>query len=146
VLHAEGVVEGWRFHAVDVVVEQRRPLTTGLLAFGWSTALTSTGIRGALREATRLATPQWRPLGLMAALATNQRLLVFRGDTWSSVWYSAIRELIPRPADGQLQLVFESDPPYLLLGESVPYLTVVITTVLARGYGVEAVAGMLRVA
>jgi len=146
VLHAEGAADGWRFHAVDVVVERRRPIGAGLITLGMSAALTSVGNRRAMLDAEQLAVPQWRPLGFMPMLATNQRLLVFHDGVWQSVWYSAIRQLLPRPADGQLELIFETDPPYLLVGEWVPYLTVAITTVLAHGHGVEAVAAMLHVA
>jgi hypothetical protein len=144
VLHAEATAEGWRFHAVDVVVERRRPIAAGLLTLGMSAALTSIGNRRALREAERLAASGWRPLGTMPVLATNQRLLLLHDGAWGSVWYSAIRQLVPCPVEGRLDLIFEADPPYLLVGEWVPYLTVVITAVLAQCYGVDAVASMLR--
>lgn len=146
VLHAQLEAGGWRFNGVDVVYERRRMVAAGLVTFGVGAALTSIGNRRARHRAELLAAPQWRPLGFMPMLATNQRLLVFHEGAWQSVWYSAIRQLIPTPADGRLELVFEADAPYLLVGEWVPYLTVVITTVLAHGYGVDAVAAMLRVA
>jgi hypothetical protein len=144
VLHAEAVIAGWRFHAAEVVVEHRRLVGTGLFTFGVAAALNSIGGRRAREEAERLAAPRWRSLGSMPVLATNQRLLLLHEGAWASVWYSAIRQVLPRPGEHRLELVFEDDPPYLLAGEWVPFLTVVIVTVLARGYGVEAVAHMLR--
>lgn len=144
VLHAQAEAAGWRFHGLDVVVEQRRPLVFGgPVAFGLAAAASAIGNRRARSNAERLAAPQWRPLGVMPVLATNQRLLVFHDGVWGSVWYSAIRQLIPRPTEGRLELLFEDDPPYLLVGEWLPYLTVVVTAVLAQVRGVDAVTAML---
>lgn len=144
-LHAFGEAEGWRFHGVDVFVDQRRPVVLGgPITFGVGALLTSRGNRRALADAERMAAPQWRPLGLMPVLATSQRLLVQRDGVWGSVWYSAIRQFLPAVDEGRLQLLFEDDPPYLLAGEWVPYLSVVMATVLAQGYGVQALASVLR--
>lgn len=41
-------------------------------------------------------------------------------------------------------MTFESDPPYCLAGPWVPYLTVIVTTVLAGDRGVDAVADVPR--
>jgi hypothetical protein len=144
VLHAEAVIAGWRFHAAEVVVEHRRLVGTGLFTCGVAAALNSIEGRRAREDAERLAAPQWRSLGSMPVLATSQRLLLLHEGAWASVWYSAIRQVLPRPGEHQLELTFEDGPPYLLAGEWAPYLTVVIVTVLARGYGVDAVAHMLR--
>ncbi len=145
-LHAQLDAEGWRFHGVDVLYEQRRMAAAGLVTFGVSAALTSIGNRRARRRAEQMAAPQWRPLGPMPVLVTNQRLLVFHEGVWQSVWYSGIRQLIPNVTDHRLELLFEADPPYLLVGEWVPYLTIVVSTVLAQEYGVDAVATMLGAA
>lgn len=146
-LHARVDANGWRFHGMDVVVEQRQLLAMGgLLTFGIASAANSIGNRRARAEAERLAAPQWRPLGSMPLLATNQRLLAFHEGEWASVWYSAIRQIVPSVDDCRLELIFEDDPPYLLTGEWVPYLTVIITAVLAGHYGVDAVASILQTA
>jgi len=144
VLHADATIAGWRSHAAEVAVEPRRRMGTGLFTFGVAAALNSIEGRRAREEVERLAAPQWRSLGTMPVLATNQRLLLLHEGAWASVWYSAIRKVLPRPGEHQLELIFEDDPPYLLAGDWVPYLTVVIVTVLARGYGVDAVASMIR--
>jgi hypothetical protein len=145
VLHGELVAGGWRFHAADVVVEQRRLVAVGgLFTFGIAAAANSIGNRRAWAEAERIAAPQWRPLGAMPLLATNQRLLAFHEGQWASVWYSAICRIVPSVEDSRLELIFEDDPPYLLVGEWVPYLTVIITAVLAQHHGIERFATMLR--
>ncbi len=147
VLHGELIAEGWRFHGADVVVEQERLVAMGgLFTFGIAAVANSIGNRRAQVEAERLAAPQWRPLGSMPLLATNQRLLVLHEGEWASVWYSAIRQIIPSIDDFRLELIFEDDPPYLLAGEWVPYLTVIITAVLVEHFGVDAVASIVQTA
>lgn len=78
-----------------------------------------------------------------ASVGDEPTALRFHDGVWGSVWYSAIRQLIPHPAEGRLELLFEDDPPYLLVGEWVPYLTVVVTAVLAQVHGVDTVMTML---
>jgi len=146
-LHSELMAEGWRFHGLDVAVEQQRILAVGGIAmFGLAAMANGRANRRARVEAERFAAPQWRPLGLVPVLATNKRLLVLHEGAWASVWYSAIRQVIPALEQGRLELLFEDDPPYLLVGEWVPYLTVIITAVLADHYGVDAVASTLLTA
>jgi len=79
-------------------------------------------------------------------LATNRRLLVLHEGAWWSVWYSAITWVALDAEAGRLDLRFEADPPYLLVGEWAPYVAVVIVAVLSEAHGVEAVADLLRVA
>ncbi len=144
VLHASVEAHGWRHHALDVIVEERRFLAMGgPIVFGLTVAASAIGNRRVRATAERLAAPQWRPLGSLPILATNERLLVFFEGQWAPVWYSAIRQMIPDMANGRLQLIFEDDPPYALCGEWVPYLTVVLTTVLADRHGVNTVASTL---
>ncbi len=144
ILHASVEANGWRHHAAEVIVDQRRFLAMGgPIVFGLSAAASAIGNRRALAEAERLAAPQWRPLGHLPILATNERLVVFFEGQWASVWYSAIRQIIPDMHNAGLQLIFEDDPPYALSGECVPYLIVVLTTVLAARLGVDSVASTL---
>ncbi len=144
VLHAEVVAYGWRFHGVDVVYEEPRAVGIGgPVVF----ALTALGIAAARRrvraEAARLAVPQWRPLGHLRILATDQRLLVFYQGSWASVWYAGICVLRPALPEQRLEMLFEDDPPYALAGRWVPYLAVVLTTSLAQICGVDALADAL---
>lgn len=62
---------------------------------------------------------------------------------WASVWYNAIRELLPDLEVGRLAMTFENNPPYCLTGPWVPYLTVIVTMLLARDRGVRAVGDVL---
>jgi hypothetical protein len=132
-LHADVPAEGWRYQAMDVSYTEARavaiggPLIVGLVAAGSALAR-----RRARREAEALAAPQWHPLGGLRILATDRRLLVWHEGAWASVWYDAIRELHPAMEAGRLDMTFGNDPPYCLAGPWVPYLTVIVTTVLAR--------------
>lgn len=84
----------------------------------------------------RLQAPRWHALGVLPIVATSHRLLAFRQATWHSVWISSITELRPELDAGRLELRFESDPPYLLVGPAAPYLAVVLATALVRSSAV----------
>ncbi|HTN99817.1 MAG TPA: hypothetical protein VL068_04000, partial [Microthrixaceae bacterium] len=116
----------------------------GPLVFGIVAASSAAARRRVRREAEALAAPQWRPLGELRVLATDRRLLVWHEEAWASVWYDAIRELRPDLDAGRLDMTFDNDPPYCLAGPWVAYLTVVVTTVLAQGRGVDSVIDALR--
>lgn len=144
VLHAVGIATGWRYQALDVAYEQRRGFAIGgPILFGVTAAVTAGANRRARQDAARRAVPQWRPLGQLQLLATSHRLLVLHAGTWASVWYDAILQVRPVVGDGRVELIFEDDVPYALVGSWVPYLTVVLTTVLAERFGTSAVAAAL---
>lgn len=144
VLHARVDAAAWRFQALDVAYEQCRGFAVGgPIMFGVTTAATTAANRRAREAAERLAAPQWRSLGHVPVLATNHRLLVLHQGAWASVWYEAIRHMRPVFAENRLELMFEDDPPYALHGPWVPYLAVVIATVLAERAGSTAVASAL---
>jgi hypothetical protein len=144
VAHAELDAYGWRFEAAEVVYEQRTVLAGGgPLLFGLRAAATAVGNRRARDAAERQAAPQWRPLGPLRVVATNQRLLVFHQGVWASVWLGAICQLHPLLAEQRLELMFEDEPPYALSGAWVPYLAVVMATALAAQRGVAAVAAVV---
>jgi hypothetical protein len=144
VLHADVPAQGWRFHGADVTyVAPHVVAIGGPLMFGLTAAGSAVARRRARREAEALAAPQWRPLGGLRILVTDRRLLAWHKGAWASVWYSVIREFRPDLATGRLDMTFESDPPYCLAGPWVPYLTVVVTTLLAGDRGVGAVEDAL---
>jgi hypothetical protein len=144
VLHASVDATAWRFQALDVAYERQRLLAVGgPLVLGLTAAASAAANRRARADAERLAAPQWRPLGLVPILATSHRMLVQRAGAWGSVWYGAIRQLRPALPDHLLELYFEDDPPYALEGPSVPYLAVVLATVLADRLGSDAVRSAL---
>ncbi len=145
-LHADLTAYGWRFHGVDVLYEEPRLLGIGgPIFFAVTAAAAASARRRARAEAERLATPQWRSLGYLRILATDRRLLVLYQGAWASVWYAGIRQMHPAVYEQRLQLLFEDDSPYALAGPWVPYLTVVLTAVLADQLGVDALANALAV-
>ena len=144
VLHADVTTEGWRFHGADVTYAAPHAVVIGgPLMFGSSPLGAPLSRRRARREAETLAAPQWRSLGELRILATDRRLLVWYEGAWASVWYDAIREFCPDLAAGAARPDFDDDPPYCLAGPWVPYLTVIVTTLLAATViaAVDAVAG-----
>lgn len=144
VLHASGCATAWRYQPLDVAFEQRRCVVLGgPMLFGVAAAATAAANRRAREDAERRAGAQWRPLGQLQLLATSDRLLVLHQGAWASVWYDAIRQMRPFLAEGRLELIFEDDPPYALAGPWVPYLAVVVGTVLAERLGTSAVAAAL---
>lgn len=146
VLHGDLTAEGWRFHGADVAYAAPRAVALGgPLMFGLVAASSATARRRALREAEALAAPQWRPLGRLRILATDRRLLVWHDGAWAAVWHHAIREIRPDLEAGRLEMMFDDDPPYCLAGPWVPYLTVIVTTLLARDRGIAAIDDALRV-
>ena len=132
-LHADLWAHGWRYQAIDVVYQAPRvvafggPMVFGLAALGSAAAR-----RRARLDAEARAMPQWRPLGVLRVLATNRRLLVWHDGAWASVWLNSILELHPMLDARRLDLTFEGDPAYCLTGSWVPYLAVVVGTVMAE--------------
>lgn len=145
-LHADLPAQGWRFHKAEVTYAAPRVVAIGgPLMFGLTVAGSAVARRRARHAAEALAAPQWRPLGGLRILVTDRRLLVWHKGAWASVWYGVIRELRPDMAVRRLDMTFESDPPYCLAGPWVPYLTVIVTTLLASDRGVGAVEDALAV-
>lgn len=147
VVHADVTAEGWRFEGADVTYATPHAVGVGgPLMFGLVAAGSAAARRRARQDAEAMAAPQWRPLGALRLLATDRRLLVWHEGEWASVWYHAIREIRPDLAAERLDMTFDDDPPYCLAGPWVPYLTVILTTVLARDRGITAVGDALQVA
>lgn len=122
-LHASG----WRYFALDQLAYERRTLLVGgPFLMGLTGIVSAIGNSRRRRDAERVAAPQWRPLGQLRIVVTSQRLLVWFDQVWWSVWYSAIADIRPDPANSCLDLYFEADPPYRLVGPHVPALCVVL--------------------
>jgi hypothetical protein len=84
------------------------------------------------REARRLAAqaaPQWRVLGLLRVILTNQRFLVYAEDQyqWLSFWHSGLQEYRPR-ADFGLELLYPDCSPVLLRGPMIPWTSVALAS------------------
>lgn len=118
---------GWRYFALDDVVYERRTLL-----LGGSILLPLTGVMSFLanrrrrHEAERLAAPQWRALGPMHVVVTDQRLLVWFDGEWSSVWLASVTDVQCHP-DGALDLFFDVDPPYRFSGPDSALFTKAVT-------------------
>ena len=65
------------------------------------------------------------PPSSLATPTPHQRLVWFE-QAWWSVWYSAITDIRTDPANSSLDLFFEVDPPYRLIGPHIPALAVVL--------------------
>lgn len=145
-LHADLWAHGWRYQAIDVVYQAPRVVAFGgLMVFGLAALGSAAARRRARRDAESRAVPQWRPLGALRVLATNRRLLVWHDGAWASVWLNSILELHPMLDARRLDLTFEGDPAYCLTGPWVPYLAVVVGTVLAELCGVGPVTSTIHI-
>lgn len=124
---------GSRHYALDQVAYERRTLL-----FGGPYLMALTGVASAIgnrrsrQAAERAAAPQWHPLGLLRVVVTSQRLLVRFENAWWSVWYSAITDIRPGPANECLDLYFAGDAPYRLVGPQVPVLVAMLVHGSAR--------------
>jgi hypothetical protein len=111
-VHAEIHADAWRYLAIDVPYDHRTILYGGPVGWTISAIASAIGNRRTRQAAERLAAPQWRYLGHLPIIVTNQRLLVWYADQWNNVWLSAIEHV---SIDGhRLELYFTVDPPYLL--------------------------------
>lgn len=124
---------GSRHYALDQVAYERRTLL-----FGGPYLMALTGVASAIgnrrsrQAAERAAAPQWHPLGLLRVVVTSQRLLVWFENAWWSVWYSAITDIRPDPANECLDLYFACDAPYRLAGPQVAVLVAMLVHGSAR--------------
>lgn len=85
------------------------------------------------REARRLAeaaAPQWRFLGFLRVILTNQRLMVYVPDqySWLSFWHSTLQEFRPNPAKFALELLYPDCAPILLRGPMVPWVSLALAS------------------
>lgn len=131
---------GWRYFGLDDVSYERRTLLVGgPYVMVMAMLVTAVGNRRRRREAERAAVPQWRPLGWLRVVVTSDRLVVWHANAWWSIWYGAITQIRSDLTMSAVDLFFEADPPYRLVGPSVPALAVVLAhaSSLAHGCGTE---------
>lgn len=118
---------GWRYYGFDDVVYERRTLLLGGPILMPLTGVVSLlGNRRRRVEAERLAMPQWRPLGPIHVVVTEERLLVWFEGEWSSVWLASVTG-VRCHLDGTLDLYFEADPPFRFSGADCALLTQALT-------------------
>lgn len=122
---------GWRYVGVEVAYEQRTVLGGGPVMFSALAGASAAGNRRRRHEAARLAAPQWRPLGDIAVVIDDARLLVHHEGAWASVWLDAITALEGHPGGDGVTLLFAEDPPYAFTGPWAGRLASVINSALA---------------
>jgi len=122
------LARAWRFCAADVTYTAPRAVASGgPMAFATVAGASSIARRRARRSAEALAAPQWRPLGELEIVVAEDRLLVWHAGEWTSVWYHAIRGLYPDLPVNRLDIFFENDAPYCLVGPEIPRLAAFLT-------------------
>jgi hypothetical protein len=115
------------FCAAEVEYEEH-----GLLAFGGfallaaSAAVSAIGNRRRRAGAEAEASPQWRSLGPGGVLATNRRLVIGDPLAGVSIWYRAVRQVVPNLAERQLALHADGHHPIRVIGPWAPYLGVAV--------------------
>ena len=124
--YADLLLTASRYLKVDIAYERRTLLFGGPLLMSASAITSAVSNRRRRCDAERAAAAQWRPLGVLRVVATSQRLLVWDGGAWWSVWFGAITGLHPDATGHRVDLVFEDDPPYRFEGPDAAVLAVVI--------------------
>lgn len=132
-VHAELQATGWRYYAVDSVAYERRILLAGGPFLMALTAIVSAvGNHRRRAAAERVAAAQWRPLGPLRIVVTSDRLLVWHQGAWWSVWLAAVTNVCFERAHESLDLYFEGDVPYRLVGPQVPALALLLDAVVSE--------------
>ncbi len=90
-------------------------------------------------EGTRMRSTRPKPLHLLCGRA----MLLYVLDALGGCATKRVVVVVGHGAERVTKKLQEDDPPYLLVGEWVPYLTVVVTAVLAQVHGVDTVTTML---
>lgn len=126
--HAYAEVDGeaWRWLAADVLYERRSTLLGGPVLMTVSALASATGNRRRRLAAERASATQWRSLGIVRAVATDRRLLVWHESAWWSVSFDAVAAWDVDPVSPALTLSLTEGAPYRLAGPSVPLLVVVL--------------------
>lgn len=134
VAYGDLTATGWRYFGLGHALYEKRTILVGgpllMMATGLASAI---GNRNARLAAEAAAAPQWRPLGSLRIVLSSERLLVWHGQAWWSVWLSGITDVRPYPEHQTIDLFFASDPPYRLVGPDVVPLGVVLARALSSG-------------
>lgn len=109
-VQAETTAHAWRYLPLDVPYDHRTILFGGPVGWTISAIASAIGNRRTRQAAERLAAPQWRYLGYLPMIATNERFLVWYEEVWCFVWLTAVTS--HSIDNGSLCLTFEADPPY----------------------------------
>jgi hypothetical protein len=126
--YADVRLDGWRYLALHEPVYERRTVLVGgpcLMAAG---ALASAvGNRRRRQAAKRASGPEWWPLGCLRVVVTGERLLIWHGEAWWSVWLSTVTRVDCDVVAGVMDLCFDADSPYRLVGPQVELVAVFVS-------------------
>jgi hypothetical protein len=123
VQHGSLYLDCQTYSSADVRHTSEYPLNPTLLGAATS-ALRNARNRSRARQ---LAKAQWRGLGHVATVITNQRLLLLIDNQWSTFDLSLLVGMQPDARRWTVLLTFEATPPLLLRGPWAPWLVVVIS-------------------
>ena len=125
-------LRGWRFCALDEVAYER---TTCL--FGGPFGLVVTGLTSWLansrrrRQAERLLSPQWRPLGVLLVELLPDLIVVRRGHDVGAILLVSVTQ-IDLASDGySVVLHFVNDAPFCLAGDGATKLAAALSPALS---------------
>lgn len=125
-VHAEITADAWRYLAIDIPYDHRTILFGGPIGWTISAIASAIGNRRTRQAAERLAAPQWRHLGHIPIIVTNHRLMLWYENDWWPVWLGAVA-LWPFDARTDvLELTFDGEPSYRLVGPDVVYVRSVL--------------------
>jgi hypothetical protein len=127
VQHGSLLMECQSFYAMEVEYSTGYVWGGGLVASAVGLAASAASNAAAKNRAERMAQPQWRHLGSLPVVATNQRLLVMIDQQWSRFELPDLVSLHLDLGQWAMQLHFEGVPPLLMRGPWAPWLTVVIS-------------------
>jgi hypothetical protein len=104
----------------------------GGLLFTAAALATSAAVNASNRRKAEAASrPQWRSLGQLPVIVTNQRLLLLT-EQWTSYGYAGLLMVQPDPMSYGVVLHFEGAYPLMLHGPWVPWATVLICATMFR--------------
>ena len=132
-LHAHVPAECWWHGAAETAYQKYRFLAFDNIAWlGLTAAASAIGNHRRRRTAAALAATQWRALGELPVLLTNQRLVLPIADTLWPIWLDDILHVGTSPDGRRIELVCDDQPPHALVGAWVPYIKVVLDLLLRR--------------
>jgi hypothetical protein len=126
VQHGSPVLDCSTFIAMDVEYTTGYVWGGGLIGTAVGLGVSAAANAAAKSRAERKARAQWRPLGPLPVVVTNQRVLLLIQHRWNSFEYGEIVAIQLDVPQWTLVLTFEGAPPVMLRGPWAPWTGVVI--------------------
>ena len=124
--YAEVDVDAWRWLATEAVYERRSVVLGGPTLMAATALACAAGNHRRRRDAARAAQPQWRSLGVVRVVVTDDRLLLWNEGSWWSVPFEDVRTWHVEAGGTALSLILHDGAPYRLAGGGTPLLALVI--------------------